>query len=46
MIFTDEYSVNDFCYQNDIQETKMESKFKMAELAIEDKQKRAVKIGS
>jgi len=32
--------------QNDIQETKMESKFKMAELAIEDKQKRAVKIGS
>ncbi len=40
-----ELEVKKMKVQNDINETKMEAKFKMAELAIEDKQKRAVKIG-
>ncbi len=41
-----ELEVKKMKVQNDINETKMEAKFKMAELAIEDKQKRAVKIGT
>jgi hypothetical protein len=40
-----ELEVKKMKVQNEINETRMESKFKMAELAIEDKQKRAVKIG-